>query len=103
MENAKYQSAGQMIGAGPQQTARAGPPDFIIKYDRSPGLDVPRPAPIGSSDCEEAVYGTEADAIEAVQRLVESGQTTPGRVRVYQNMSPVIQTSVQFAPSSPKR
>jgi hypothetical protein len=67
-------------------------PDYLIKYE-----PVNEPSPPGG--LEEQVCGTEADAIEVVQRLIENGRTTPGRVRIYGNLNPIIQTSVSFPPS----
>lgn len=76
--------------------AKAVPPTFIIKYE-------PTNQPSGPDGCEERVIGTEADAIETIQRLIEEGRTTPGRVQLYGNLNPIIQTSVSFPPKASGR
>lgn len=78
--------------------AKMPTPDFIIKYEP---VNTPTPTPIGGE--EETVCGIEMDAISRVRDLIESGRTTPGRVRIYANLNPIVEVSVSFPPRPPAR
>lgn len=77
----------------------SGPPDFLLKYGASPKL-----GESAAQDVllEEPVWGSEVDACERVRQLIELGQTTPARVRIYGNMQADVSTAVHFPPSAPR-